>query len=126
MQLPTLAILAVLTVLLIATFWLAWRLRSLRRDYRLLHEQLVEANAALGTVAPDLQALLGSEPATIISIEILNPMQLAAQESWFADKFGSLTPALIRRIVYDRALKICEETLTRFGAEAQVQIRRAA
>lgn len=114
-----------LGILALSTLWLAFRLRALRREYDVLHQQLLQANESVGAISPDLRGLLKNEPATVICIEILNPLQLAANESWFAGKFGSLTPALIRRIVYDRALKICQETLTKFGAEAQVQVRRA-
>lgn len=115
----------VLGLLSLVAVYLLLSLRGLRREYAALHEQLAEANASLGTSAPEVRSLLENGAGTAyIAIEILNPMQLAAKQNWLADKFGSLTPALVRRLVYERAKKITLEMLANQGAEAHVSIVR--
>ena len=61
-----------------------------------------------------------------IVIEILNPMAVAAQESKFAGLFGSLTPALIRNTVYEKAAKILKLELLERGVEADVTVKKNA
>ena len=58
----------------------------------------------------------------LLTVEILNPVELARKESWFAGAFGSLTPGLLRRIVYARTLKIMQQQLLQFDVKADVQL----
>lgn len=104
---------------------LVWYVLLLRRSLNLLHEQLRGVSPLKGA-QPDLADVLGHGRREIIAIEILNPMELAAKESWFAEKFGSLTPNLVRKIVHDQAMKIVEQQLQSFGAKAAVKLHRAA
>lgn len=89
----------------------------------LIGQVVVEGTKNQATVDADLDPV--TEPRTLICIEILNPLELAAKESWFADKFGSLSPALIKKLVHSQAVKITHEHLAAHGAHAQVKIHRA-
>ena len=52
----------------------------------------------------------------VISVEILNPIEVAATRGRLAGIAGSLAPGLIRRIVYDQTIK----TMRRHLADEQV------
>ena len=58
----------------------------------------------------------------LLTIEILNAVELARKESWFAGAFGSLTPALLKRIVYTRTRTIMQQQLLQFDVKADVQL----
>ncbi len=121
MPIPTDVIIA---LNLIALILLAWRFARLRQ----LNDALAQAAAQVGapaTTSQELADLLNQDPETLISIKILNPMQLAAKESWFAEMFGNLSPALVRKIVNERAQKIIVEELKKYGVEADVGLHRA-
>jgi len=59
----------------------------------------------------------------ILTVEILNPLEVAAAQNRFAGIAGSLAPALITKVVYDRAAKLMREELGKFGVEALVEVR---
>jgi hypothetical protein len=59
----------------------------------------------------------------VLTIEILNPLELAASQNWVAGIASSLAPALVTKIVYERAAKQMKEELGKFGVEAIVQIQ---
>ena len=48
----------------------------------------------------------------VITIEILNPIELAGSRGWWAGIAGSLAPGLTNRVVYDEAIKL---VLTQFS-----------
>jgi len=104
-----------------ALAWLWWRHRGLRRDLDAGRRQLEEWNAAgVGKVAPAALAVLGHAP--LISVEILNPMELAAKESALAKAFGSLTPELVRREVYKQFYQRLCLQLQEQGVVAEVRL----
>jgi len=104
---------------------LFWRHWTLRRQARATAKLLAELPLSK-LQAPDLDEVLGQGSREVIAIEILNPLELAARESWFADKFGSLTPALIRKIVLSRTLDMLGPQLESYGVKANVKLHRAA
>lgn len=84
--------------------------------------------AQLGQLAPH-----SAEPAEapgarreLLTIEILNPVQLAASQHWAAGTLGGVAPALLRKLVYDRAIGVAERMLMEHGAEAIVKVQRGA
>lgn len=70
----------------------------------------------------DFPTIAESGKKRLITVELLNPMELAANESWFARQFGSLTPALVHKLVYDQARQKVIEKMPEFGAKADVKI----
>lgn len=58
----------------------------------------------------------------LISIEILNPIELAGTRGRILGIAGSLAPGLTRRIVYDRTLKILRTQLVDQHVVADVRI----
>jgi hypothetical protein len=72
--------------------------------------------------AENFPTIASSGKERIITVELLNPMELAAKESWFARQFGSLTPALVHKLVYAQARDRVEEQMPNFGAVAEVKV----
>ena len=105
--------------LLVSIGLLAWVLK-LRQQLAVLEAQSKVTAARLGTAPVAVRDAAGKP--MLLTIEILNPVELARKESWFAGAFGSLTPTLLRRIVYARTLVIMQEQLLQFDVKADVQL----
>ena len=58
----------------------------------------------------------------IITIEILNPIELAASRGRVAGIAGSLAPGIIRRIVYDQAVRNMRKQMARENVVADVRL----
>lgn len=86
---------------------------------------LADLAAALDTAPADLKGILGDGKRQLITIEILNPMELASAQSKFAKHFGGLTPAMIRREVTKRTVGELAARLREQGVEAEVRIHDA-
>jgi hypothetical protein len=108
---------------LLATLILLWRNLRLMRLLDQLETQLEQLPAP-----PRPATLPASENrrTRLITIEILNPMELAARESRFAQLFGGLTPALVRQQVIQQAAARIRAQLEAEGVEADLRIVRAA
>ncbi|MCE5289868.1 MAG: hypothetical protein LLG14_11575 [Nocardiaceae bacterium] len=70
--------------------------------------------------SPDASALPGR--GRFITIEILNPNELAASENQMATVAGAVAPNLLSQIVYAKAAGILREQLAGHGVEADVKI----
>lgn len=111
--------LTVLT-LVISLGLLAWALK-LRAQLQALETRSNELSARVGSLPPAKGDSAGKP--MLLTIEILNPIELARKESWFAGAFGTVTPALLRRIVYAKTLVIMQEQLLQFDVKADVQLQ---
>ena len=58
----------------------------------------------------------------VITIEILNPLELANKRSRWAGLAGSLVPGITRRIVYDHALRLVRRQLAAERVVADVRL----
>lgn len=106
--------------------FLIWRQQLQLARLNALETQAVALGAATGSLPVDLKTVLGDGPNPMITIEILNPMEVAARESWVAGAVGNLSPPLIRSIVYKRAREQIVEQLRERGLQAKVEVRRSA
>ncbi len=102
-----LAVLSILILLLAVA--LAWTLRQ-------LHGRLAAVQARLDRV-PALPSMQGRP---VISIEILNTVELALRETALAGPAAKLAPRMLERIVYSRAAGQIAEQLKAQGVQAQV------
>jgi hypothetical protein len=58
----------------------------------------------------------------VITIEILNPIELAGTRGWWAGIAGSLAPGLTNRVVYDQAINLVRTQLADHDVVADVRL----
>lgn len=116
---------AALALLMLALGILLWLFDRLSKRLLMIEQALQALQSERGSFPADFRKLLSSDSCELISIQLLNPMELAAQQSKLASALGSLTPSLIRRIVHNEAIKITRKELERHGAKAQVRYHGA-
>lgn len=77
-----------------------------------------------GALPRDLvsEAGIAPPPTPFYTIEILNPLEVAALESQLGDVFGRLTPALVRRAVHRRAHGIIRRQFEERGIKVDVKL----
>lgn len=89
-------------------------------------KQLAEQAEALrplhAELGPEMTRQLSDVGTRIIGIEILNPMEVAAKESWVAGQFGALAPSFIQREVYRQTRNILETQLREYGIEPRLHM----
>lgn len=120
------ALLVLLALNLLLLGALIWRSVTLHRLTHLLQSEMQLLRCMPHDEPLDLEQMLGNGQRTVLVLDILNPMEVAASQSWFADKFGSVAAPLIRRIVYDQAVKNVHKEVAKWGVQAQVELHRAA
>ena len=108
---------------LVAVFHRLGKHRTLLATLQQDHEALA---GAWDKMPPDAVRLLANQRAPLISIEILNPIELAAQESEFAGPISTVAPNLIRRIVYQKTAEILRAELDEKGVQADVKVHGLA
>lgn len=101
---------------------LLWYKSSVSGELVSLRARAESLDPEAGAPPPDIKELYEDLSGGLITIEILNPMELASKESWFAGMFGSVAPAMLRRLVYKRASKITKSMLADFGVDGQIGI----
>lgn len=110
---------------LLALTGLACWLFVLQRRATALREGAQWLAADAGALPPDLRAharAAGVTASPFYTIEILNPLEVAALESKLGEIFAGLTPAIVRGEVYRRAHGIILDELSRRGIKADVQL----
>jgi hypothetical protein len=108
----TVVVLAVLLVGLLAAGAALWvQARALRERVRELEEELE-------LPVEEVEA----PPTPPITVQIENPQELAARESWAARRFGALVPRVVGREVANRAAQQITDELTRQGVRAEVRV----
>lgn len=119
-----------LTVLLVSNVliivYLLWRQSRMHMELTALRNRAKALDPELSGPPPELEELFKDSKSSIIGIEILNAIELARKESWFAGVFGSISPKLVRRKVYDQAAGIIQDQLLDFGVEADVRVYRGS
>jgi hypothetical protein len=83
-------------------------------------EATPEIAELLATVARQRAAMGGAR--RIISVEILNPIELAGTRGRVIGIAGSLAPGLTRRVVYDQAMKTLRRQLAEQRVVADVRL----
>lgn len=115
------AVHVILLLNLVALAALLVRFLRLRGEVAELRARSETLAGAAGEIPPEVRQL-ARDGASMLSIRILNPMELAAQKHWVAGVAGRLTPGLVRRIVSQEAAKIVRQELPKYGVVAQVEV----
>jgi len=119
-MLITATILLALNVILLT--WLAVRQIHAQRALKTLRLDTRELAPLHAELDPQLRKELAEARSRVLGVEILNPLEVAAKQSWVAGQFGALAPDLIRREVYRQARDILEEQLREYGIEPRVRL----
>lgn len=107
---------ASLLLVLVATFGLL----KMRREI----QQLKAQAQALVPPEPLPSELIGlvKDSSVTVCLEVLNPMELAAQRHWLAGVAGRMTPAVVRPIVAREVVRMVRSELLKFGVKADVRV----
>ena len=116
MNIDIIVLLSVNLALLGLLIWRQLLLRSELQQLRMRFEHLDALPRQSNELMQEAQA-----GTVLISLRILNPMQLAINKVWLAGIAGRITPTGIRRIVAHEAVKQIDRELERFGVVAQVK-----
>ena len=118
------AVLVVVIVNLVVLALLARRLLALDSRQRALGIELAQLGPTEALPAPLDKAFLAGRK-RMLTVEILNPLELATLHNRLAGLAGAVAPAAVRSIVYDQAAKITREQLAKQHVEADVQVHVA-
>lgn len=98
-------------------------LRMAARDRRIgasLDALLQEAGAA--DAFPDTGASGGND--MYLTVRILNPLEVASNNSRLAGPISGVAPGLLRRQVYDQMSNELQQELAGYGIEAEIAVQR--
>lgn len=109
-------VLLFLQILLIAGF--ALLLKKIRR----LQDDAADAARLVDDFpVPDVDPAIVST-GTFITIEILNPLEVASARVKLAGVAGSVAPTLITKVVYEQSVKVLRRQLESQGIRAEVKL----
>lgn len=112
--------LLLLLINLVVLALLGLRVMRLRREIDALAARSSEV--AGGPEPPEELRRIAREGTPMLSIRILNPMELAAQKHWLAGIAGRVTPGIVRRLVAFEAAKMVRLELPKWGVQAEVEV----
>lgn len=99
-------------------------LRRLRRELADTEAQARELAERMNALPPELAGRFGIGARHVITVELLNLLELAHRESRFARAFTVLTPRLLRDVVHRKLVGKVRESLSASGVEAEVRVHR--
>lgn len=108
-------LLALTIVAIVVAGWLLVEVHALNRRASALHQRV---DGEPGVALP-------ARSGTVISVEILNPFELATHDSRLARPLIAIAPGVIHRIVYRRTAQIMTAQLAERGVRAEVKIHRS-
>lgn len=80
------------------------------------------ADPAVQAALAAMATQTGNRPRRFISVEILNPIELAANRGRMLGLAGTLAPGLTRRLVHDRIVRQMRELFAEHGVVAEVHV----
>lgn len=93
-----------------------------QKQSRALQQETTGLQAASNALPADLDKLLGKQNKRVITVEILNPIELAVDKTFLAKPLIGLSPGTLNKIVYAEARDIIAKQLPGFGVKAEVKI----
>jgi hypothetical protein len=103
-------------ILLVGAFVLM--LRKVRR----VQDEVAEAAKLVDDIpVPEVDPAIVSN-GMFITIEILNPLEVASSRMKLAGVAGSVAPTLISKIVYEQSVKVLRRQLDTQGVHAEVKL----
>lgn len=96
---------------------LCWR-------WQRLAAQLRSLSAQTGASDEQARAALAQTPVTLLTIEVLNPLELAREHSRIGASLAGVAPGLVRKRVYQTVARELREELADRGVEANIEIQQ--
>ena len=118
----TILISLLLLLTLAVLVFLFGRLRAQSTLLRKLQNEQAALASAWSSRPVNLHDIPGSRLDPVITIKILNPVELAAKESKFAGTINNFAPDVIKQIVYKRTTDILREELTTKGVQVEIKV----
>lgn len=119
-------LLVVLVVAFAAFAGYAWRqIARLRARVAEAEGSFTRLCEELSSAPFDLTQTLGDGERKLITVEILNPLEVAGEQSALVRRFGAVAPAMLRAEVTRRAVKELQAQLAEQGVEAEVRVHDA-
>lgn len=115
-------IIAVSILVFAALAYLCIRLSTQRNLILQLHAEQRALAAILRQEHADLTHFIQSQPGPIITIEILNAVEVASQSSILAGLAGKLAPDTIQRVVVKRTADMMRAQMAEHGVDVQVLV----
>jgi hypothetical protein len=103
---------------------LVWRLHILDAKERALRAEFAELTPA-AALPPPLEEAFRAGRERVLTVEILNPLELARAQHRLAGPAGAVAPSAVRAMVYEQAARITRAQLAERGVAADVQIHVA-
>jgi hypothetical protein len=100
---------------------LARKLLALDSAQKALRIELSQLTAT-EALAPTLEKAFASGRKRLLTVEILNPLELASAHNKLAGLASGIAPAAVRALVYEQAAKITQQELAKQQVEADVQV----
>jgi len=113
---------ALFIVLLAVVAYLFLRLAAQRELLSQLKDEQRTLAEAWRAGRVDLSEFTGSKQNPIITIEILNAVELAAKQSKFGGMIGKYAPDMIRKMVIKRTADTMRDQMTGNGVHVEVQV----
>ncbi|MGH3950641.1 MAG: hypothetical protein ACRDSE_16250 [Pseudonocardiaceae bacterium] len=101
------------------------QVRRLRATVAGLAEAADDVAEHMHALPRDLIDYLGEGDRLVLTAELLNPVELAAEKTWIARPLTAVNPNLLREIVYKAAATQVRKQLAVLNIEADVQVHRA-
>ena len=109
-------------ILLLTIGWLFIRLQSQSNKLHDLQSRQAEMASQWRAEPIDQTRIPASGPDPVIVIKILNPAELAANESPFAGTINNFAPEIIKSIVYKTSSEILREELAKRGVQTEIRV----
>lgn len=98
------------------------RQAALRRLLLQLQEEQKALSEAWRAEQADLSRFIGATPRPMITIEILNAVEIAARHSKFGRLIGKYKPDMIRKQVYKSTAKNMRQQMSEHGVQVEVRV----
>ena len=110
------------SLLILIVLYLMVRVGKLRRILTTLNQDQRVLSEAWRVEQQDLSQFLGARRRPVITIEILNAVELAAGGSVFGRILGRYAPDMIRTQVYKRTAANMRDNMTEHGVKVVVEV----
>lgn len=93
--------------------------------WRQVAEELQTLSAQVGASNPQEREALVQAQTMLLTVEVLNPLELARAHSRIGSSLAGVAPGLVRRRVYQTVASELRDELAERGVQANIEIHKA-